>query len=315
MMMIDWQAPHPALRSPLRGDGIALAALLFLCLTFSGPAALAADPVTVEHRIGNLTALADWVEADDAEAGAPVVLLLHGTLADKDQELIDTLQELLAERGISSLAPSLTLGVDRREGAYDCAIPFRHAHEDAADEMAAWASWLKSQGHARIVAAGHSRGGNQAALFARAHPDLIEKLVAVAPAVGREDAIRTQRYKARFRADRNAVLASANSGKDLIDVPGIVYCRDTKATPAAIRSYVGGNFEDRDTPSIIASLPMPVLVIAGSLDTTVPEVPDRMEAITDGDRIRFEIIEDADHFFLDFFAEDAADLIEGFVGE
>lgn len=277
--------------------------------------AVAAEPVVVEQKIGNLTALADWVQADDAEAAAPVILLLHGTLADKDQELIDTLQELLSERGISSLAPSLTLGIDRREGAYDCAVPFRHTHEEAADEMAVWAQWLKVQGHNNIVAAGHSRGGNQAALFARARPELTQKLVAIAPAVGRENAIRAKRYKSRYRADRSAVLASADQGGDLIDVPGIVYCRDTKATPAAIRSYIGGAFADRDTPSIVTKLPMPVLVIAGSADTTVPEVPGRMATIADGERVRLEIIEDADHFFLDFYAEDAADLIAEFVAE
>lgn len=277
--------------------------------------ALAAEPVVIEQPINGLTAVADWVKAEDAEAGAPVVLLLHGTLADKDQELIDTLQELLAERGISSLAPSLTLGIDRRSGPYDCVVPFRHTHDEAADEMALWAKWLVSQGHERIIAAGHSRGGNQAALFARAYPEMIEKLIPIAPAVGRDEATRDQRYKARYRAERSAVIASADAGGDLIDVPGIVYCRDAKATPAAISSYLGGAFEDRDTPSIVAGLPMPVLVIAGSLDTVVPEVPERMEAIADGDRIRFEIIEDADHMFLDFFAEDTADLIAEFIAE
>lgn len=280
-----------------------------------GCSAHAAEPVTVEQQISGLTAVADWVAAEDAVAGDPVVLLLHGTLADKDQELVDTLQELLAERGISSLAPSLTLGVDRRDGPYDCTVPFRHTHEEAVDELAAWAAWLKREGHQRIVTAGHSRGGNQAALFARAHPDLTERLVAIAPAVGHDETERDRRYRARYRTERAEVLARADSGADLIDVPGIVYCSDAKATPAAIRSYLGGGFSDRDTPSVVATLPMPVMVIAGSLDTTVPEVPERMAAIADGDRIRFEMIEDADHFFLDFHAEDAADLIAEFIAE
>lgn len=280
-----------------------------------GWTAQAAEPATVTQKIGPLTALADWVAADDAEADAPVILLLHGTLADKDQELIDTLQELLAERGISSLAPSLTLGIDRREGPYDCTVPFRHSHEEAVGELAAWAAWLRAEGHQRIMVAGHSRGGNQVALFARAHPDMVGKLIPIAPAVGHDEAERDRRYRARYGTDRTAVLALADSNADLIDVPGIVYCRDTKATPAAIRSYLGGTFADHDTPSVVASLPIPVMVIAGSLDTTVPEVPERMAAIADGDRVRLELIEDADHFFLDFYAEDTADLIAAFIAE
>lgn len=275
----------------------------------------AAEPTVIEQKIGGLTALADWVEADDAEAGAPVVLLLHGTLADKDQELVDTLQELLAERGISSLAPSLTLGVDRRAGAYDCTVPFRHTHEEAVDELLVWADWLQAAGHPRIVLSGHSRGGNQVVLFARAHPDRIERLIPIASAVGHAEAVRDQRYTSRYRANRSDVLASADGASGLIDVPGIVYCRDTMATPDAIRSYLGGAFADRDTPTVIADLTMPVLVIAGSVDTTVPELPERMATVADGARVRLEVIEDADHFFLDFYAEDAADLIADFIAE
>ena len=64
---------------------------LTLPLLLTSAHALAADPVTIEQKIDGMTALADWVEAEDAEKGAPVVLLLHGTLADKDQELIDAL--------------------------------------------------------------------------------------------------------------------------------------------------------------------------------------------------------------------------------
>jgi len=290
-------------------------ALLGSVAGFAMGSALAAEPVTVEQKIGDNTALADWVAADDAEAGAPVVLLLHGTLAHKDQELIDTLQELLAERGISSLAPSLTFAQDRRKDMYDCAVPMRHTHEEAVDEVALWARWLQQQGHPRIVMAGHSRGGNQASLFARAHPDLIEKLVAIAPAVGHSDEERDRRYKGRYGASRTDVIAMAEKGGDLIDVPGIIYCRDAKASPAAIRSYLGGAFEDRDTPTVVSSLSMPVLVIAGSADTVVPEVPERMAAIADGERVRLSVIDDAGHMFLDFYAEDAADLIAEFIAD
>ena len=277
--------------------------------------AQAAEPVVHELDIGGLTAVGDWVAADDAAADAPVVLLLHGTLAHKDQELIATLQDALAERGISSLAPSLTLGMDRREGMYDCAVPFRHTHEDAVAELVAWADWLQAQGHSRIIVAGHSRGGNQVSLFARAYPDRVERLVAIAPAVGHDDAERDRRYRARYNADRTAVLASAGQGDALVPVPGIVYCANTSATPAAVRSYLGGRFEDMDSPSVIAKLPMPVLVIAGSADTTVPEVPARLADIATGDRVRLEVIEDAGHMFLDFYTEDAADLIAEFIGE
>ena len=68
-------------------------------------------------------------------------------------------------------------------------------------------------------------------------------------------------------------------------------------------------------PVTRAALTMPVLVIAGSADTVVPEVPGRMEAIADGERLRLAVIDDAGHMFLDFYAEDAADLIAEFIAE
>ena len=58
---------------------------------------------------------------------------------------------------------------------------------------------------------------------------------------------------------------------------------------------------------------MPILVIAGSLDTVVPEVPDRFLPLVDAGSVVLEIVDDADHMFLDFFAEDAADSVDGFL--
>jgi hypothetical protein len=41
----------------------------------------------------------------------------------------------------------------------------------------------------------------------------------------------------------------------------------------------------------------------------VPDVPARIKPLADGTRVRLEVIEDADHFFLDFYTEDVADLV------
>ena len=73
---------------------------------------------------------------------------------------------------------------------------------------------------------------------------------------------------------------------------------------------------------ILRALVLPTLAFAlvtgckdtGSADTTIPTLPARMEPVTDGERVKFEVIEDADHFFLDLYAEELADLIEEFRG-
>src|SRR2546423_276371 len=45
-----------------------------------------------------------------------VALILHGTLSHDKQETVAALQENLKKRGLASLAITLSLGVDNREG-------------------------------------------------------------------------------------------------------------------------------------------------------------------------------------------------------
>ena len=59
---------------------------------------------------------------------------------------------------------------------------------------------------------------------------------------------------------------------------------------------------------------IPILVIGGSEDTVVPNIGTDFETISTQRNLRIEIIEGADHFFRDLYADDAAmmivDLIE-----
>ena len=100
-----------------------------------------------------------------------VVLLVHGSLGHDRMEIISAQQELLREAGINSLAITLSLGLNERRGMFDCSIEQDHRNEDAAEEIRSWVDWLKAQGVTNIVLAGHSRGGNQAAIYAAKYLD------------------------------------------------------------------------------------------------------------------------------------------------
>ncbi len=294
-----------------------LAASIMLLL-LSGAGALAGTQA-VTLRINGVTALADLVAPDDGSIANGVILITHGTLAHKDMELIEALQTALAERGLATLAHSLTLGVDRREGMYDCGVPHTHRHEDALDEIGAWVGWLKERGAGPVTLLGHSRGGNQTAWFAaeRAGPE-ISRAVLMAPATANPDSSAAKTYRQRYKADLEPILgkaaALAASGKDneMMELPGFVYCQGATARAGSIVSYYGVE-PRRDTPFLLPKLKMPVLVIAGSKDSVVPDVARRVKPLADGKKIKLEVIEDADHLFLDFYAEDAADLIAAFV--
>lgn len=293
-----------------------VAAIAILLVPSTG---LHSETRTVELRIKDVTALADLVVPDDGSIKNGVILITHGTLAHKDMELVETLQGALAERGVATLAHSLTLGVDRRKGMYDCGTPHIHRHEDAVDEIIAWTQWLKGQGAGPITVLGHSRGGNQTAWFAseQAGPE-IARVILMAPATAGPQGKTATAYRQRFNADLDMILkqakAFAAAGKDskMMELPGFIYCPDAKARAGSVISYYDEE-PRRDTPSLLPALKIPVLVIAGSKDTVVPDVAKRVEPLADGKKIRLEVIEDADHLFIDFYAEDAADLIAAFV--
>ena len=117
----------------------------------SSPATTAATSQTTYLRDKTL---AHWVamirlaelQVEGSWPQGPVLLMTHGTLAHNKMEIMATLQTLFAERGLSSLAISLSLGLDDRTGMYDCATPHRHRHADALGEIGAWLRWLKEQG-------------------------------------------------------------------------------------------------------------------------------------------------------------------------
>ncbi|MGI9383086.1 MAG: hypothetical protein ACR2PO_08015, partial [Methyloligellaceae bacterium] len=120
-----------------------------------------AEEVSIEHK--GLALLGSLEVADGASlAQDGAVLLVHGTLAHHRMEIMATLQALLKERGLNSLAITLSLGLDRRQGMYDCGLTHRHRHSGAQAEIAAWVAWLQARGAGAITLLGHSRGGNQA---------------------------------------------------------------------------------------------------------------------------------------------------------
>ena len=99
------------------------------------PAFPLAAEETVQMTYQGLRLNAVLSETDNRDA--PVFLLLHGTLAHNDMEIMRSLREVLHEEGIASLAVTLSLGVDDRSGMYDCNAEHRHRHTDAIGELEA----------------------------------------------------------------------------------------------------------------------------------------------------------------------------------
>ncbi|WP_315784191.1 MULTISPECIES: alpha/beta hydrolase [unclassified Bradyrhizobium] len=292
---------------------------LALVVCLSASVALAAEEPR-ELVIGGRTALGTLRLPARSAPDVPLVLMTHGTLAHKDMETIQGLSKALAERGIASLAHNLVLGLDRRTGMYDCAKPHDYAPDDAIEEIAAWLAEAR-QTSSRIFVLGHSRGANQLARYLIANPKAaIEGAILLAPAtVGIESSLKAA-YAERYGQplapllDKAEAAVSSGRGGEWMSVPGFIYCRDAKVTARAFAAFYHAD-RRQDTAALIADVRVPVLVLAAAEDKTVPDVAASFAplAARAGSRVRLETIDDADHFFRDLAAEDAADRIAGFI--
>lgn len=279
--------------------------------------AVQAEEVTVKQ--GDTTLRAELTLADGKTAKDGVILLLHGTFAHNKMEIMQSLTDLLKEKGYNTLAVNLGFGVDKRPSdMLDCSIEHKHKHEDAVAELDTWMNWLKGQGASKVVVLGHSRGGNQAAWYAAEHDsDLLTKVVTVAPATFDPDKS-GQEYEERYKKPLADIMAAAQKlvdagkGDTVMELPGLVYCEQAKATANSVLGYYKPD-ERRNTPSLLPKIKKPMLIVMGSADEVVADLPAKLEGIKQ-DNLTVETVEGADHFFLDLYADELADKVATFVG-
>ncbi len=272
----------------------------------------------VRTRLRGTTLNGELMLTEGKQLEDGVTLLVHGTLAHNKMELIANLQRLLAARGVSTLAVNLSLGISDRHGFFDCGRLHTHRYGDAVEEIAAWVGWLKNQGVLDIAVAGHSMGGAQVAAFVAGNDDpAITAMVLLAPATF--DAARAaEAYRARYENDlgeivtRAMTLVRAGREGDWLTGSGFLTCENATVTAGTFLSYYAPA-APRDTPTLLRRVSTRTLVVVAGADAFVPDLAAAVAPL-DGTRdISVKTVDGADHFFLDLFAEDAADLIATFL--
>jgi pimeloyl-ACP methyl ester carboxylesterase len=230
-------------------------------------------------------------------------------------EIMQSLQAALKDRGVSSLSITLSLGLDNRQGMYECKTPHVHRHTDAVDEIGAWLAWLQSQGVTKAALLGHSRGGNQTARFAVGRPDApVTAVILVAPQTATAG-YAAQEYEKRFGTplaaplQRAQALVAEGKGATLMEQVDFLYCAKASVSAAAFVSYYGPD-ERMDTPALIPEIRTPVLVVAGSADDVVKGLVEKVQPLADGKRVQLKVVDGADHFFRDLYADDVADAVK-----
>ncbi|MCW9014392.1 MAG: alpha/beta hydrolase [Gammaproteobacteria bacterium] len=287
---------------------------LFLCLFL--PTLHAAD-VSLNH---NQLKLNGKLEKSDNWPNDKVVLMVHGTLAHNKMEIMESVQGLLTEQDVSSLAITLGLGLNNRTGFYDCPTPHNHKHTDALDEIGAWMKWLEQQGANQVVLLGHSRGGNQAAWFATEHDSaMISNVVLIAPQTWSMEKARAD-YQQRYAKDLMPLLDKAKTlvdqgkGNSQLKNTDFVYCKDTTATADAFVSYYSDN-PNMDTPYLMTKIKKPLLVFAGSNDKAVENLDKIVPPLAEKYGFQLNVMEGADHYFRDLYADEMVEAIVEFINE
>lgn len=288
---------------------------ILLPLLFLISPVVSAEEIILKHQ--GLTLNANLEKADNWATGT-VVLMTHGTLAHNKMEIMVSLQELLSEQDVSSLAINLSLGLDNRHKFYDCNTPHQHKHTDALQEIAAWLNWLKQQNVKQVALLGHSRGGNQTAWFATQHDNaVIQKVVLVAPQTWSTD-YAAKNYKERYGKDLQPLLNKAQSlvqsgkGDTVLKNIDFIYCKDTTATADAFVSYYSSN-PNMDSPYLMPKIKKPLLVIAGTEDKVVKNLASSVQPLANKHGFQFNIIEGADHSFRDLYADEMVETIIEFI--
>lgn len=274
----------------------------------------------LELSVAGRTTLATLRTPAAMTPDTPLVVMTHGTLAHKDMEVIQGVARALEQRGIASLAHTLSLGTDRRKGMYDCAVRHDYVVEDAIAEISAWTTRAKDVSR-HIVSFGHSRGGNQVARYLTAsEAPPVAGAVLLAPVTAKAEADLRAAYAKTYGKPLEPFLelatkaVAAGRGGEWMDVPGFVYCRNAVVTARAFASFYAAD-AGQDTAALVARAKLPVLVLAATKDSVVPDVAASFAPVagSSGGRVQLDAIEDADHFFRDLFAEDVADRIAEFI--
>ncbi len=293
---------------------LALAAISLASLT----ARSAAEEVSIEYLGLGLSANFEVAQGRSLKDGA--VILVHDTLGHGRMELMAALQDGLRDQGINSLAITLSLGLDKRHGMFDCSLEQDHRHEDAIDEIDVWVRWLKEKGAQAITVAGHGRGANQVALYAINKLDkAVKRIVLIAPMM--QTAEKTEAdYRAVFGKPLLPELGKAEEyvaserGNQLLDAGGgFLTCPHAQVTAGAFADYYGANAKFKTT-NLLQSIKLPVLLAIGDADPNASEIQADAPEFSSLKTVTLAVIPGADQDFRDTGADELAKRIKEFTG-
>lgn len=168
----------------------------------------------------------------DYQAGQPqkpAVLVLHGFLQTRNYITVSTLTNAASELGHAVLAPTLSLGIDKRKQSLQCAAIHSHTVEGDLAEIDFWLNWLEKKHSSGVILIGHSFGSIYSlAYVTKRRNKSIKQVIATSLTGSMKD------NKDLIRQIKKAKTNIKNKG---LDNYSISYCKKYTAPAAAFLSY------------------------------------------------------------------------------
>ncbi|MDX1351666.1 MAG: DUF1749 domain-containing protein [Thiomicrorhabdus sp.] len=139
--------------------------LVSIMLTF----AMNGQAATVSHNLSDsMYANAEYVQGD---LDKPAILIIHGFLTTNKFHTVIAMSKSLQDEGFTTLAPTLTLGINKRKNSIKCNSIHTHTLQADVDEIDSWVKWLMSRGHKKIIVVGHSSGSQEILEYLNTKPN------------------------------------------------------------------------------------------------------------------------------------------------
>lgn len=250
----------------------------------------------VEMRLSpQLVASADY---QLGKSDKPAVIVLHGFLQTREFPTIQRLAQGLAEQGYTVLAPTLSLGVPKRNQSLACEAIHSHSFESDVVEIGQWEAWLKQRGHKNIAVVGHSFGSLQALASAALPSSSIRKVIALSLVDTREVSNRSNVETLREATQK--VRQKDNS----LFRPSFGFCKEFPTTAENYVSYA--SWDRARILQLVNDAKKKTYIIMGDKDSRMgADWPAKLRA----QGANVNIIAGANHFFDDQYEFDLLEAV------
>ncbi|MBS83372.1 MAG: hypothetical protein CMD65_04475 [Gammaproteobacteria bacterium] len=268
-------------------------------------------PVQIQYSSGEILNGFHYTNTESKS----IAIILHGTRGHQNLELITSLGATLLENNIDSLSINLSYGITNRKNDFlPCDINHKHLQSKSIHEIKYWFNYIKKLNYEKIYLIGHSRGGLNMMQFYKglnkADSSLIHAIFLIAPISDDFHDTRT------IMMEKNKIdiqdLISQETGIIQIDFLNCANASVNRKTFLDYYNLDSNNIDNSKKPliSLLQTTTKQTYIITASEDIFVPNTYSRLKQhLPSKKNIELFLIDDADHFFRDFYFDDLIEIL------